>query len=81
MSRIAQLAYVDATSHVKSDCLDFYLPEQFLMSVYFPFLGTGFLISAIAMLIPAGASFAHHSFAPCDIRNAVEIAGVAEDFA
>ena len=32
------------------------------------------------MLIPAAASYAHHSFAPYDIRNPIEISGVAEDF-
>lgn len=41
----------------------------------------GFLFSVVAMLIPAAASYAHHSFAPFDIRNPVEITGVAEDFA
>ncbi len=44
------------------------------------FFVRGFLISVVAMLIPAAASYAHHSFAPFDIRNAVEITGVAEDF-
>ena len=32
-------------------------------------------------LMVTGYAFAHHSFAPYDIRNAVEITGVAEDFA
>jgi len=41
----------------------------------------GFLLSVFAILIPAAASYAHHSFAPYDIRNTVEITGVAEDFA
>jgi len=41
----------------------------------------GFLLSVFAVLIPAAASYAHHSFAAYDIRNAVEITGVAEDFA
>ncbi len=50
------------------------------MSAYSNFLFRGFLLSVFAMLIPAAASYAHHSFAPYDIRNAVEIAGVAEDF-
>jgi len=45
------------------------------------FLFRRFLFSVFAMLIPAVASYAHHSFAPYDIRNAVEITGVAEDFA
>jgi len=51
------------------------------MSAYSNFLFRGFLLSVFAALIPAGASYAHHSFAPYDIRNAVEVAGVAEDFA
>lgn len=40
-----------------------------------------FLLTLLAALIPATASYAHHSFAPYDIRNAVELTGVAEDFA
>jgi len=40
-----------------------------------------FLLSALVILAPAAAGYAHHSFAPYDIRNAVEIAGVAEEFA
>lgn len=36
------------------------------------------LILAIGLLIPAAASFAHHSFAPFDIRNPITISGVAE---
>ena len=51
------------------------------MSKYSSFVFRGFLLAVIAMLIPAAASYAHHSFAPYDIRNAVEITGVAEDFA
>ena len=51
------------------------------MSAYSNFLFRSFLLSVFAMLIPAAASYAHHSFAPYDIRNAIEIAGVAEDFA
>ena len=39
----------------------------------FPFLFLG-------VLIPAAASYAHHSFAPYDIRNPIEISGVAEKF-
>ncbi len=31
-------------------------------------------------LLVAGYAFAHHSFAPFDIRNPIEITGVAEDF-
>ena len=50
------------------------------MSACSSFLFRGFLLSVFAMLIPAAASYAHHSFAPYDIRNAVEITGVAEDF-
>jgi hypothetical protein len=45
------------------------------------FLFRGFLLSVFAILIPAAVSYAHHSFAPYDIRNAVEITGVAEEFA
>ena len=44
------------------------------------FVFRGFLLSVVAMLIPATASYAHHSFAAYDIRNPVEISGVAEDF-
>jgi hypothetical protein len=50
------------------------------MSVNPNFIFRGFLLSVFATLMPAAASYAHHSFAPYDIRNAVEIAGVAEDF-
>ena len=35
----------------------------------------------LAILMPAAASLAHHSYAPYDIRNAIEISGVAESFA
>lgn len=38
------------------------------------------LMISTFLLLPAAASFAHHSFAPYDIRNAVEISGVAEKF-
>jgi hypothetical protein len=51
------------------------------MSTCSRFLFRGFLLSVFAMLIPAAASYAHHSFAPYDIRNAIEISGVAEEFA
>jgi len=50
------------------------------MNAYFHLLRKGFLLFIFAILIPAGASIAHHSFAPYDIRNPVEIAGVAESF-
>ncbi len=50
------------------------------MSAYSSFLFRGFLLSVFAMLIPAAASYAHHSFAPYDIRNPIEISGVTEDF-
>lgn len=40
----------------------------------------GFLFSLIVVLTPAAVSNAHHSFAPYDINNAIEITGVAEDF-
>ena len=33
---------------------------------------------ALALLLPVTASFAHHSFAPFDIRNPIEISGTAE---
>jgi len=36
---------------------------------------------ALFSLLATGYAFAHHSFAPYDIRNAIEITGVAEDFA
>lgn len=35
----------------------------------------------LAILMPAAASLAHHSYAPYDIRNSIEISGVAESFA
>ena len=38
-------------------------------------------IFAMSSLVTTGYAFAHHSFAPYDIRNAVELTGVAEDFA
>ena len=40
-------------------------------------------LTTVALLSLMGTSdaFAHHSFAPYDIRNPVEIAGVAEDWA
>ena len=44
------------------------------------FLYSCFLMSASMLLIPAGASHAHHSFAPYDIRNAIEVSGVASKF-
>jgi hypothetical protein len=50
------------------------------MSTYSNFLFRGFLLSVFAMLIPPTASYAHHSFAPYDIRNPIEISGVTEDF-
>lgn len=40
----------------------------------------GVLLSVFAILMPAAASYAHHSFAPFDIRNAIEVTGVAKDF-
>ena len=40
----------------------------------------GLLLSFVGALLPAAASYAHHSFAPYDIRNPIEITGVAEDF-
>ena len=50
------------------------------MSAYSSFVLRGFLLSVIAILIPAAASYAHHSFAPYDIRNAVDLNGVVENF-
>jgi hypothetical protein len=67
-------------SHVKLGHLDFRLTEQFLMSAYSRFLSRGILLSTIAILMPAAPSYAHHSYAPYDIRSPVQIAGVAEDF-
>lgn len=40
----------------------------------------GSLLSVSAILLSAAPSYAHHSFAPYDIRNPIEITGVAEDF-
>jgi hypothetical protein len=34
----------------------------------------------LCSLLATGYAFAHHSFAPYDIRNAIEITGVTEDF-
>jgi len=39
-----------------------------------------FLLGFLAVLIPTAATYAHHSFAAFDIRNAIEITGVTEDF-
>jgi hypothetical protein len=50
------------------------------MSACSNFLCRGLLFFGFALLIPAAASNAHHSFAPYDIRNATEVAGVAENF-
>lgn len=50
------------------------------MNAYLSFSLRGVLLSVLAMLIPAASSYAHHSFAPYDIRNPIEISGVAEDF-
>lgn len=50
------------------------------MRASFKYLFRGFLLAIIVMLIPATASFAHHSLAPYDIRNAIEISGVVDDF-
>ena len=40
----------------------------------------GFLFLILGVLLPAAASYAHHSFAPFDIRNSIEISGVVESF-
>ena len=40
----------------------------------------GFQFLILGTLIPAAASYAHHSFAPYDIRSPIEIRGVAEEF-
>ncbi len=37
-------------------------------------------IFTLCSLMVTGYTFAHHSFAPYDIRNAIEITGVTEDF-
>ena len=37
-------------------------------------------ILLLSLLIAAGSAVAHHSFAPYDIRNPIEIEGVAKDF-
>ena len=39
-----------------------------------------FLFLIPGVLIPVAASYAHHSFAPYDIHNPIEISGVAEEF-
>lgn len=36
--------------------------------------------AAFCSVVIAGSTFAHHSFAPYDIRNPIEFNGVAEDF-
>ena len=38
------------------------------------------IIVMLCSLLISGFTFAHHSFAPYDIRNPIEISGVAEDF-
>ena len=38
------------------------------------------LLLVLAALLPVSSSFAHHSFAPYDIRNAIEISGVVDNF-
>jgi hypothetical protein len=50
------------------------------MNTYFRFFFRGFLLTAVVMLLPAAPGYAHHSFAPYDIRNPVDITGVAESF-
>ena len=37
-------------------------------------------IVALCSLLVTGYAFAHHSFAPYDIRNPIELTGVTEDF-
>jgi len=37
-------------------------------------------IFTLCSLMVTAYTFAHHSFAPYDIRNAIEITGVTEDF-
>ncbi len=37
-------------------------------------------IIALCSLLVTGNAFSHHSFAPFDIRNPIEISGVTEDF-
>ena len=37
-------------------------------------------ILSFCSLVVAGSAWAHHSFAPYDIRNPVDVAGVAADF-
>ena len=50
------------------------------MSASSRFLVSVILLPVFAILVPATSSYAHHSLAPYDIRNAIEITGVAEDF-
>ena len=48
----------------------------FSMNRYFSYV----LLLALCILFPTGASYAHHSFAPYDIRNPTVIKGTVESF-
>lgn len=50
------------------------------MSAYSSFSCRALLLPVVVMLLPATASYAHHSLAPYDIRNAIEVTGVADNF-
>lgn len=50
------------------------------MSPHTRFFFSGFLTIAVSLLVYP-TSYAHHSFAPYDIRNAIEITGIAQNFA
>lgn len=55
-------------------------PEKNFMRGCFGLTLSGTLFSLLAVLLPAGTSNAHHSFAPYDINNPIVITGVAESF-
>ncbi|MGI9205813.1 MAG: DUF6152 family protein [Woeseiaceae bacterium] len=71
---------MDALCRLDSGSIGFFLPDQFFMRKYTSSLFGSFISLVLVILMPVATSNAHHSFAPYDIRNAVEIAGVAEDF-
>ncbi|MGI9270183.1 MAG: DUF6152 family protein [Woeseiaceae bacterium] len=54
--------------------------EKKFMRRYPNFTVRRFLCSMLVVLLPAAVSNAHHSFAPYDIYNPIEITGVAEAF-
>ena len=50
------------------------------MRGFFGLTSSGCLFTLLVAFMPASVSHAHHSFAPYDINNAIEITGVAEEF-